>query len=77
MQLNYETALGTTALESKVIINGKKHSRNKVSYNRLGFPTQADHNSRRSKYSHVFFNLFNFLAVENSREPLFLIIWNI
>ena len=33
--------------------NGKKHSHNKVSYNYLGSPTQADHNSRRSQYSHV------------------------
>ena len=32
---------------------------NKVSYNYLGSPTQAGHNSRRSHYSHVFFILFS------------------
>ena len=31
--------------------NGKKHSRNKFSYNYVGSPTQADHNSWRSQYS--------------------------
>ena len=36
-----------------------KHSHNKVSYNHLESPTQADHNSRRSHYSPVFSFLFS------------------
>ena len=51
---NYSRVLGNI-----VIINGKNHSQNNVSYNYLGSPTQADHNSRRSQYSHVFFILFS------------------
>ena len=59
MQVDYETTLGTAVLENIVIRNGKKHNHNKVYYNYLGSPTQADHNSRRSQYSHVFFIWFS------------------
>ena len=54
-----ETILGTAVLENIVIRNEKKHSHHKVSYTYLGSPTQADHNSRRSQYLHVFFILFS------------------
>ena len=37
----------------------RKYRHNKDSYNYIGFPTQADHYSRRSKYSHVLFILFS------------------
>ena len=58
--LNFDIyCLGTTVLENIVIRNGKKHSNNKVSYNYLGSPTQAHHNSRRSQHSHAFFILFS------------------
>ena len=44
---------------SKTFIrNEKKHNHNKVSYNYLGSPTQADHSSGGSQYSHLFFILF-------------------
>ena len=59
MEVDYEITLGTTVLENIVIRNGKKHSHNKVSHSYLGPPTQANHNSRRSQYSHVFFILFS------------------
>ena len=76
MQVNYKTALGTTSLESKVIINGKKHSHNKflITVSDLQpkqITIQEDHNIHT--YSLIY---LVFLAVENSREPLFLI-WNI
>ena len=50
-----EDILETTVLENILIKNGKKHSHNKVSYNYLRPPTQADHNLRSSQYSHVFY----------------------
>ena len=53
---NYCTAR-TTVLENIVVRSWKKHSRNKVSYKYLGSPIQADPNTRRSQYSHVFFIL--------------------
>ena len=67
--------VGNTVLENTVVRYGKKHSHNKVSCNFLGSPTQADHNSRRPQYSHVFFILFICFscAVENSRKPLLLV----
>ena len=49
---------------------GKKHSHNKLSYNYHGSPTQADHNSKRSQYSHIFFTCLVALAVENLRKSL-------
>ena len=57
MQVDYETTLGTTVLENIVIRNGEEHSHNKVSYNCLESLTQADHNLKRSQYSHVFSTL--------------------
>ena len=51
--------VGTTVFENIVVRNGKKHSHNKVSYNYLVSPTQADHNLRRLGYSPVLFVLFN------------------
>ena len=42
-----------------VIRNGKKHNLNKGSYNYLRSPTEEDHNSKRSQYSHVFYILFS------------------
>ena len=59
IQVDYETTLGTTVLKNIVVRSGKKHIYNKVSYNYLGSPTEAYHNSRRSQYSHIFFILFN------------------
>ena len=50
--------LGTTLLENIAIRKEKKHSHNKVSYNYLGYATQADLNSNRLQYSHIFFILF-------------------
>ena len=44
--------IGATVLENTVVRKGKKHSYNKISYNSLGSPTQADQNSRRSQYLH-------------------------
>ena len=49
--------VGTTVFENTVVRNRKKHNHNKVSYNYLGSPTQADHNSRRSQYSLVTCNV--------------------
>ena len=51
--------VGTAVFENIVVGNGKKYSHDKVSYNYLGYPIQADHNSRRSQYFHVFFILFS------------------
>ena len=59
IQAYYETTLGTAVFENIVIRNGKKYSYNKFSYNYVLSPTQADHNSRRLQYSHVFFILFS------------------
>ena len=50
--------VGTTVFENIVVRNGKKRNHNKVSYNYLGYPTQADHNSRRSQYSLVTCNVW-------------------
>ena len=47
-----------------VIRNGKKHSHDKVSYNYLRYPIQADHNI------HMFLVV---LAEENSRKPFLLV----
>ena len=58
-QVAYEATLGITVLKNIVVRNGKKHIHNKVSYNYLGSPTEADHNSRRSQYPHIFFILFS------------------
>ena len=59
--------MGTTVFENIAVRTRKKHSHIKVSYNYLEYPTQLDHNSRRSQYSHVFF------TVENLRKPLLLV----
>ena len=59
LEADYETTLGTAALENVIIKNRKKHGHKKVSYNYLGSPTQGDHNSRRTQYSQVFFILFS------------------
>ena len=40
--------VGTAVLENTFVRNGKKHSHNKISYNYLGCPTQADQNSGSS-----------------------------
>ena len=61
LYVDSETTLGTTVLENIVTRNAKKHNHDKVSYNCLESTTQADHNSRRSLYSHVLFILFTFL----------------
>ena len=49
--------VGTTVFENIVVRNRKKNDHNKVFYNYLGSPTQADHNSRRSQYSLVTCNV--------------------
>ena len=44
----------------------RKYRHNKDSSNYIGFPTQADHYSRRSKYSHTYYLFYLVvLAVEN------------
>ena len=49
----------------------KKHGLNKVSYNFLGCPTQGDHNSKRSQYSHVFFILLSyFICGKSAKTPV-------
>ena len=58
-------------LDNMVIRNRKKDSHNKVSYSYLGSPTQADHNSRRSQYSHVFFILFSCFSCGKFEKTLF------
>ena len=62
---NYCTA-GAAVLEDIFVRNGKKHNHNKVSYNYLQSPIQADHNSSWSQYSFAFFFLFSFFCF--SRE---------
>ena len=71
--IDYETTLGTTVLKNIVIKNGKKHNHNKISFNYLGPPTQADLNSRRSQYSHVFFTLFSCFSCGKFENPLLLV----
>ena len=70
MQVDYETTLGTTVLENIVVRNRKKHSHNKVFYNYQGSLNQADHSSKRSQYSHMFFNLSSSFSCGNLRKPL-------
>ena len=43
----------------------RKHSHSKVSYDYPGSPTQADHISRRSQYSHVFCKPFLLVMYRN------------
>ena len=50
-----DSTLGTTVLENIVRRNGKKHR----GYYYPEYPTQADHNSGRSQYSHIFFILLS------------------
>ena len=69
---DYKATLRTAVLENIVIRNGKKHNHNKVSYNYFGSPTQADHNSRRSKYSPVFFILFSCFGCGKFEKTLFI-----
>ena len=70
MQVDYETTLGTTVLENIVIRNGMKLNHSKVSHNYLGSPTQADHNSRRSKYSHASYILFSCISFGKFEKTL-------
>ena len=64
MLVDYETTLETSVPENIVIRNGKKHGHNKVSYDYLACPTQVDHSSIRSQYSHVFFILLSCFSCE-------------
>ena len=66
---NYCTA-GTAVLEDIFIRNRKKHSHNKVSYNYLQSPIQADHNSSWSQYSYVFFFSFSCFSREKFEKTL-------
>ena len=70
MQVDYETTLGPTVLKNIVIRNGKKHGHKKVSYEYLGSPTQADHNSRRSRYSPLFTILFRCFSCGKFQKAL-------
>ena len=56
--------------QNTVVWNGKKYNHNKVSYNYLGSPTQADHNSRRSQCLQVFFILFSCFSSRKFEKTL-------
>ena len=60
----------TTLLENTIVRNGKIHSHNKVSYNYLRSPTQADHNAWRPQYSHVFFVMVSYFSCGKFEKSL-------
>ena len=66
---NYCTT-GTTVLENIVVRKEKKHSHNNVSYNNLGSPIKADHNSKRSQYLHAIFILFSYFSCGKFEKTL-------
>ena len=72
MNVGYKTTLGTTELENMGIIDRNTLSRNKVSDNYVGSPTQADRNSRNHNIHTYFLFCFVVLAVESLRKPLLL-----
>ena len=64
--LNYFTNYST---ENMVIRNGKNHSHNKISYNYLIFPTQANHSSGRSQVFFFLFSCFSCGKLEKALVP--------
>ena len=71
MKVGYKTTLGTTELENMGIIDRNTLSRNKVSDNYVGSPTQADCNSRNHNiHTYFLFSCFSCGKVEKTLVTL-------